>query len=68
MGTRKINTNTQTRVKKPARCSICNKIPQDNCDWNQGRCPHLPSLFDCIVSSNYKTRLYNLLKFITRKK
>jgi hypothetical protein len=68
MESRKTNTDTQTRVKKPARCSICNRIPHAACDWNQGRCPHVPSMFDRIMSSPYKTRFNNLLKFITRKK
>lgn len=68
MGTGTNNTGTQTRVKKPARCSICNQVPQAHCDWNQGRCPHLPSLFDRIMSNPYKTRFYNLLKFLTGQK
>jgi hypothetical protein len=68
MATGKTGTTTQTRVKKPARCSICNRVPRDTCDWNQGRCPHVPSMLDRIMSSTYKTRFYNLLKFITRKK
>lgn len=68
MGTRQSSTDTQTRVKKPARCSICNQVPQANCNWNQGRCPHLPSMFDRIMSSTYKTRFYNLLKFFTGQK
>lgn len=28
------------------KCKTCNRTPQPDCDWNQGRCPHLPSLFD----------------------
>jgi hypothetical protein len=68
MGTRKTNTDTQTRVKYPARCSVCKQVPRATCDWNQGRCPHLPSLLDQIIAVPYKTRFYNLLKFITRKK
>jgi len=68
MSPRKINTDTQTKIKKPALCSICKRVPQSNCDWNQGRCPHLPSMFDCIMANPYKTRFYNLLKFITGKK
>jgi hypothetical protein len=68
MGTGKINTSTQTKIKKPALCSICKRVPRADCDWNQGRCPHVPSMLDRIMSSPYKTRFYNLLKFITRKK
>ena len=26
------------------KCKVCNKNIQSNCDWNQGRCPHIPSL------------------------
>jgi len=63
MGTGKTSTNTQTKIKKPARCSVCGKVPTPGCDWNQGRCPHLPSILDCIMSSTYKTRFFNLLKF-----
>jgi hypothetical protein len=68
MGTGKTDTGTQTRVKKPARCSICNQIPTPDCDWMQGRCPHVPSLADRIMSVAHKTRFYNLLKFITGNK
>jgi len=28
------------KAVKLARCSICRKIPQPNCDWRQGHCPH----------------------------
>lgn len=63
MGTGTSNKDTQTRVKKPARCSICNQVPTPDCDWNQGRCPHVPSMLDRIMSDTYKTRFYNLIKF-----
>ena len=26
------------------KCKICQKEPVANCDWMQGRCPHLPPL------------------------
>jgi hypothetical protein len=68
VGTRKTNTSTETKVKTPARCSICGEVPQLSCDWNQGRCPHLPSLLDTIMSSQYKTRFLNLFKFFTGRK
>ena len=63
MGTRKTNTGTKDLVI----CKTCGQVPSPGCDWRQGRCPHLPSLLDQIMSSTYKTRFYNLLKFITGK-
>ena len=30
------------KAVKLARCSVCGKIPQPDCDWQQGRCPHRP--------------------------
>ena len=63
MGTRKINTSTQTRIKNSARCSICGQVPTPACDWQQGRCPHRVSMLDMIMNSSYKTRFFNLLKF-----
>lgn len=68
MGTGTNNSTTQTRVKKSPRCSVCGQVPTAQCDWMQGRCPHRPSMFDNIMSSSYKTRFYNLLKYITGKK
>ena len=38
MGTRTVSAN----IKKVAKCSICRKVPVAECDWRQGRCPHLP--------------------------
>ena len=64
MGTKKTNTSAGSAIK----CKTCGQIPSVACDWRQGRCPHLPSLLDQIMSSNYKTRFYNLLKFITGQK
>jgi hypothetical protein len=64
MGTRPTDSN----IEKPVTCNICGLVPTIRCDWNQGRCPHIPSLFDCIMRSTYKTRFYNLIKFITGKK
>jgi hypothetical protein len=61
-------TRRNPKAVKLARCSICYRIPTPDCDWRQGRCPHVPSMLDRIMSSTYKTRFYNLLKFITRKK
>jgi hypothetical protein len=68
MGSRKSDKPTQTEVKQHNRCNICNRVPQDSCDWRQGRCPHVLGMLDCIMTSPYKTRFYNLLKLITGKK
>jgi hypothetical protein len=67
MDSRKNNTHTQTEVKS-SRCSICNREPRDDCNWRQGRCPHVPELLNSIMFNTYKTRFYNLLKLITGKK
>jgi hypothetical protein len=64
MGSRKTNSGT----KKQVTCQTCGQVPSIACDWNQGRCPHLPSMLDRIMSSPYKTRFYNLLKLITGQK
>jgi hypothetical protein len=69
MGTGTSTTDTQTSVtNKPARCSICKQIPRPDCDWQQGRCPHLPSLLDQILADFYLSRFYNLIKFFTGRK
>ena len=31
------------------------------CDWQQGRCPHLPPMFNHKAVDNYRKRFYNLL-------
>jgi len=70
MGTGTSHTDTQKRVSsKPPRCSICRKPIADaqSCDWNQGRCPHTPSMIDQIMADPYRSRFYNLIKFFTRK-
>jgi hypothetical protein len=64
MGTRKSNTGAEPAVT----CNICGQVPSPGCDWRQGRCPHVPSLLDLIMSNPHKTRFYNLIKFITGKK
>jgi hypothetical protein len=33
-------TGRNIKAVKPARCSICKQIPQADCAWRQGRCPH----------------------------
>lgn len=49
--------------KKEPKCSICRKVPKPDCDYQQGRCPHTPSLLNQILSNPYKTRFFNLLNF-----
>ena len=34
---------------KQEKCKSCGKLPKTNCEWRQGRCPHLPSLLDNII-------------------
>jgi hypothetical protein len=46
------------------KCAICFKEIEPNCDWRQGRCPHRPSMVDSILTDPYKSRFYNLLKFL----
>lgn len=73
MGTGQTNRNTQAvkvATSKPPRCSICRKVITDvsSCDWNQGRCPHTPSMVQQIMASPYKARIQNLINFIKGKK
>jgi hypothetical protein len=46
------------------KCNICNKEFSPDCDYNQGRCPHLPSMAEEILNSKYKTRYYDLVQKI----
>jgi hypothetical protein len=41
------------------KCDHCGDEVKPNCDWRQGRCPHLPPMID-----NYQARFYNLIQFI----
>jgi hypothetical protein len=71
MGTGTSHTDTQKRIStKPPKCAICYKVIADvkSCDWNQGRCPHAPSMIDQIISSPYKARFYNLIKFFKSRR
>lgn len=70
MGTRPTNTATQAvaKINKPPKCSICRQVITDTCDWRQGRCPHVPSMTERIMSDPYKSRFYNLIKFFKGKK
>lgn len=40
---------------KPQKCSICNKVPAPDCDFRQGRCPHLKPMIDLKSKSKSKT-------------
>lgn len=46
------------------KCNTCNKDYSVTCDYKQGRCPHHPSLVDQILNDTYKSRFYNLLRFL----
>jgi hypothetical protein len=48
------------RVKKEPRCSVCRKIPNIQCNWRQGRCPHIPPVLKLTVVDN-------IIKFFQRK-
>jgi hypothetical protein len=62
MGTRKTNQTT-----KKIDCKTCGQEYSPGCDYRQGRCPHHPSMLDNILSSSYKLRFYNLIKFFKGK-
>jgi len=43
-------THRKVKAVKLARCSICRKIPEPDCDWRQGRCPHHePSVAEMVI-------------------
>jgi hypothetical protein len=48
------------------KCDSCGEEIKPNCTWRQGRCPHIPSMLEQILSSPYKTRFYNLIQSIKR--
>jgi hypothetical protein len=62
MGTRQTSQNT--KAVKLAKCSICRKVPQPDCAWHQGRCPHFLSTVDI---TRFKTRFTNLINFFKGK-
>ena len=70
MGTGQNSRDTEkvTRITKSPKCSVCRQVISDTCTWRQGRCPHTPSMIDNIMSSPYKIRFYNLIKFFKGKK
>jgi hypothetical protein len=70
MGTGQTSRNTQAvkvTTSKPPKCSICRQVISDTCIWSQGRCPHTTSMAEQIISSPYKARFYNLIKFFKGK-
>jgi hypothetical protein len=64
MGTGQNSTNTQTRVTKPPKCSVCRKEYTPTCDFLQGRCPHHPAMISTKV---VQTRFNNIIKFFKGK-
>ena len=46
------------------KCKTCGETIKPDCDYRQGRCPHRKSLFEEILSDQYKTRFYNLINSI----
>ena len=52
------NDNNNSNAKEIKKCELCHGIPHVACGWRQGRCPHLPSIFDLITSDIHKTRFY----------
>lgn len=49
-----------------SKCKTCGEEIRPNCDWQQGRCPHLPSMAEMILSDPYKTRYLNLINTIKK--
>ena len=43
-------TGRNFKAVKPSRCSICREIPEPDCAWRQGRCPHRqPSMIETAI-------------------
>lgn len=41
------------------KCTYCKGEVKPNCDWNQGRCPHIPAPADTFL-----VRFHNLIECI----
>lgn len=41
------------------KCEYCGENIKMNCDWRQGRCPHIPPML-----TDYHWRYYNLVQWI----
>ena len=49
------------------KCNICNKEITDNCDHNQGRCPHRKPMIDIQPKDTSKGHFYvSLAKSVVR--
>jgi hypothetical protein len=46
------------------KCSTCGNNYSPQCDYQQGRCPHHPSMLDQILNDAYKSRYLNLINSI----
>ena len=41
-----------------AKCAVCLKPVDENCDWNQGRCPHRKPMIDIQPKDTSKGHFY----------
>jgi hypothetical protein len=49
------------------KCTTCNQEYSPDCDWQQGRCPHHPPLFNIQPKDTSKGHFYvSLIKSATR--
>jgi len=49
------------------KCNFCGENIKEcgiGCDWQQGRCPHRPSMLELVFTDSYKTRYLNLINSI----
>jgi hypothetical protein len=68
MGTGQNSTDTQKRVTKPPRCSLCKQVYTPMCDFLQGRCPHHPATIDIgLAGKAVPTRFQNIINLFKRK-
>jgi hypothetical protein len=58
------NDNIKSSSEETKKCELCRRIPYPTCSWKQGRCPHISSIFDLIMSDTHKTRFHLLFKKI----
>jgi hypothetical protein len=58
------NDNTDLNPTEIKKCKLCHHFPTAGCTWKQGRCPHVPSVFDMIMTDSHKTRFYLLINKI----
>lgn len=55
---------TAPEKTRKQKCAICFEPIKPDCTWRQGRCPHLPSMAQQILSDPYKSRYLNLINSI----